>query len=292
MKATKIVRLFRLIFVLFFVLILCIKSGYCESIQENDQPILMPQILGEDFDVSIEDDTFLSYILYCETTGKEGYIDIYSGHYQPPVYDKILDFTCTDPSSPILVREDKQYFYLNRATGEPISQEKYTIETDDMEYRQGYALVGWYKNGHPFQQLIDRHGVPMAFQDDAYQPAYGLQCDGSRVVVYTADEAEEDDEDDVWLYGLCDSKGNTILKPQYAYIGEYFNGYAWFSADGDLYGFLDEDGHIAIEPAFSSPWDSEPVFRGNYSYVLTEDYTDVIIDRQGNIVYLFSETDD
>ena len=69
-----IVRLLRLILVLFVVLILCIKSGYCESIQENDQPILMPQILGEDFDVSIEDDTFLSYILYCETTGKEGLI--------------------------------------------------------------------------------------------------------------------------------------------------------------------------------------------------------------------------
>ena len=88
------------------------------------------------------------------------------------------------------------------------------------------------------------------------------------------------------------AKGNTILKPQYAYIGEYFNGYAWFSVDGDLYGFLDEDGHIAIEPVFFSPWDSEPMFVGNYLYVLTEDYTDVIIDRQGNIVYLFSETDD
>jgi len=54
-------------------------------------------------------------------------------------------------------------------------------------------------------------------------------------------------------YGCINTRGETVLEPIYASLGDFSNGLAYFREEGgDLYGYINAQGEVVIQPQFES----------------------------------------
>ena len=86
-----------------------------------------------------------------------------------------------------------------------------------------------------FPSLIDIHGMTVSFPDGII-PIGSVQ-DNGLLIVSTIDEYGDA------YYGICNTSGEIVFIPQFDYVGEYHNGYA-FVRFGNKYGLIDEHGMI------------------------------------------------
>ncbi|MFI5151236.1 MAG: WG repeat-containing protein [Bacteroidia bacterium] len=96
----------------------------------------------------------------------------------------------------------------------------------------------------------------------------------------------------VTRYGFIDKKGNTVIKPAFAYVCDFSEGLAFVSRDGEVYEFIDSTGKTAIGSLkLGNDYIGACYFSGGMAFVhiYTSDghgeYVKAIIDKKGNILW-------
>lgn len=81
-------------------------------------------------------------------------------------------------------------------------------------------------------------------------------------------------------YGYVNSKQNVVIDPKYKVAGDFSEGLAYVSEDGENYGFIDKEGNLVIDYQFKLAQN----FSNGYAMVANEDKKCGVIDTKGNLV--------
>ncbi len=229
-------------------------------------------------------ETLLS-IIFEDENGKVGFYDKESGFMQSPCYDEVYDFTCEDSHYPILVGLDNHYGYVDRSTGKIVIPLQYSGYTSCSEFLNGFALVVTTtidQDGYDSDKLIliDAEGQQVVFPDDISPDGY-VQDNGLLVVSNRLNDLS------ILQFGLCNTRGEVIVYPQYDWICEFQNGFASFRQNG-RWGHMDEQGNIIVAPQFVLCEGDKPgyYFQDDGTATLNlVDGTCVVIDVNGNMIH-------
>ncbi len=173
-------------------------------------------------------------VVVISDAGQYGFFDKTSGFYQEPIYEDIYDI-CSDPSSPLFVKKNGFWGYIERSSGRPITEFLYDAGYGFPCYQNGYALVATLvernENSTSYKlHLIDRQGDEVRLPD-GFIPQSGV-C-GTQKTVVTRGLASNGE----YLYGLWNVDGQTVVEPQYDEI--------WFG-DCDFFCYRDSSGKIGV----------------------------------------------
>lgn len=214
---------------------------------------------------------------------KWGFFDKQSGIYHIPQYDEIYDFFCTDPHYPILVGLDGSYHYVDRKTCELAFAVSFSGYCEYSEFYNGYALgvdIKYLEDGGIQKKytLINTEGDSVIFPEEI-MPFGNVQSNGLvRIAALGKDGCS--------LYGIGDTKGNVILRPEYEWICDYQCGYASVRL-GELWGHVNEAGTLVISPRYDlwSEYDAGYYFQpdGTATFRL-EDGSTITIDAEGKVI--------
>lgn len=214
--------------------------------------ILSPQykIIEEEFSLLISTNT---------EPEKWGYYDKQTGFYCEPQYDAIID-SSSDILYPIAVEKNGKWGFVNRNTGIVVIPCVY----DDIiaPFNNGFALMCMTLeepsedlNLYDQYILLNPKGEEVTFERQT-MPVYNSSSNGTVVIMKRLD-ADGDinyasNFENVYLYGLANTHGDTILSPTYRYIGEFNNGEASICTVDGKWGTIDENGDIIIPPEYKT----------------------------------------
>ena len=197
-----------------------------------------------------------AYTVYDYNLEGYGFFDKASGYYQAPLADyEMIILWGEDGKGPIAVRNtDYLTGYVSRTTGETVIPFRYTGESEDAAFNEGYALAAnqawldendiWHEvlpDSEPMPDnmdeirgwrcryyLIDTTGKEVRFPD-GLEPYTGI-CQGVLVVhpdPFVQWEMPEDQEEDIKpeagdsdffdSFGIAKPDGTVILEPQLLY---------------------------------------------------------------------------
>ena len=173
-------------------------------------------------------------VIIRSNAGLYGYFDKASGFYQAPIYEGIYDI-CSDPSSPLFVKRNGLWGYVDRSNGQPITAFCYDAGYGFPCYQNGYALVAMLiersENLTAYAlHLIDQQGVEVRLPD-GFSPRSGVCGTQKTVVIHGMASNGE------YLLGLWNVDGKTVVPPQYDDI--------WFG-DCDFFCYRDSSGKIGV----------------------------------------------
>ena len=236
-----------------------------------------------------------SYIITQSEHGtyQSGYYDKASGTLVYPEYEDVIDNQRVNESALIAVKEDGKWGYVSREGNQVVIPFLYDIIRD---FQDGYALVdhaptslsGVQPDGNHYQ-LIDKSGQAVPLPDDV-KPV-GVPNEDGTLIITKHGSTKEQEKQAIWgtvLYGLADTWGRIVLPPQYGYIADFSDGLAAFCTSSHLWGVLDAQGTVVVEPKYSlqtfgeiSPF----YFFQGHAVLYTDDGRCVILDKNGHETY-------
>lgn len=228
--------------------------------------------------------TFLSlqafsqtYMLLAKPAGSKewGFVNLKGEYVVKPQYRKVGEFS---PDGFAPVYEDRMYHFIN-TKGEK-------LETEVKDYRLknffGFGIRGFEGGLAPVEVdkkwgYIDKSGklvIPAKYDEvtefrDGYASAalgeywYVIDQSGNETSVkvvglkgvrnFSEGLAIMDDIDG--QFGYINTKGEVVISPKFASVGDFNNGLAWAKNEEGMYGYINNTGEWVISPTYDATRD-------------------------------------
>ena len=191
-------------------------------------------------------DYFSNVWIVMEYYGAESEIDQRAGFFDPTngVYSGLqwaLVREMASDSRLIAVANDDYYArwgYVSRDTGEMVIPAKYDSDNMGSNFYDGYAVVTFWDDDYNIVQtlLLDETGKEYPLPEGIN----AANCD----TVISGGLFEVVDENG--LYGYCNTSGEVVIEPQFAYTFEFADGYAEVELTDGTYGVIDQTGKVVM----------------------------------------------
>jgi hypothetical protein len=166
-------------------------------------------------------------------------------------------------------RDGEIYGFIDK-TGEVAIEPAFYIDEDRSFFSSGLVPVGLSKDGpwgyidgagewvvQPELQMANKffEGLALVSQHDG---TYGFIDPTGKVVISREANQFSDglavaSRGSDSLLGYIDKTGEFVIPPQFEIAGDFSEGLAWASYDGEAFGFIDVTGRMVIAPQFSFP---------------------------------------
>ena len=167
----------------------------------------------------------------------EGFFDVQSGVYSGLKWRGVNH---RESNSRLIAVADEtgKWGYVSRDTGEMVIPAKYDSDNMGSNFYDGYAVVTVCDDDYNIVQtlLLDETGKEYPLPE-GINAAYcdSVISDGLFEVV-----------DENGLYGYCNTSGEVVIEPQFAYTFEFADGYAKVEFTDGTYGVIDQTGKVVM----------------------------------------------
>ncbi len=167
----------------------------------------------------------------------DGFFDVQSGVYSGLKWRGVNH---RESNSRLIAVADEnwKWGYVSRDTGEMVIPAKYDSDNMGSNFYDGYAVVTVCDDDYNIVQtlLLDETGKEYPLPE-GINAAYcdSVISDGLFEVV-----------DENGLYGYCNTSGEVVIEPQFAYTFEFADGYAKVEFTDGTYGVIDQTGKVVM----------------------------------------------
>ena len=167
----------------------------------------------------------------------EGFFDVQSG-----VYSGLKWWTegiwCSDSRLIPVADENWKWGYVSRDTGELVIPAKYDSDNMGSNFYDGYAVVTVCDDDYNIVQtlLIDETGKEYPLPEGINAASCDTVISGGLFAVV----------DKNGLYGYCNTSGEVVIEPQFAYAFEFEDGYAAVELTDGTCGVIDQTGNVVM----------------------------------------------
>lgn len=167
----------------------------------------------------------------------DGFFDVQSGVYSGLKWQQVRIW-CSDSRLIPVADENWKWGYVSRDTGEMVIPAKYDSDNMGSNFYDGYAVVTFLDDDYNIVQtlLIDETGKEYPLPEGIN----AADCDS----VISDGLFEVVDENG--LYGYCNTSGEVVIEPQFAYTFEFADGYAKVEFTDGTYGVIDQTGKVVM----------------------------------------------
>lgn len=185
----------------------------------------------------------------------------------PRLYSEILPLECTPAR--YLANDPDSHNYSLLDAGGSVLEENYISWCGI--FREGFAPVG-SPDSLEDSAFINASGELITGFDFHNGGWYGERSfsEGLACVVFA----------ETGRYGCINTAGETVLAPEYEWLGSFREGLACFRGENDLYGYINSAGETIIEPLYT---DAE-AFSCGRAAVMDQDHRWGFIDTAGEVV--------
>ncbi len=213
----------------------------------------------------------------------EGFFDVQSGVYSGLKWRGVNH---RESNSRLIAVADEtgKWGYVSRDTGEMVIPAKYDSDNMGSNFYDGYAVVTFWDDDYNIVQtlLLDETGKEYPLPE-GINAAYcdSVISDGLFEVV-----------DENGLYGYCNTSGEVVIEPQFAYAFEFADGYAEVEFTDGTYGVIDQTGNVVMRTTDSLYADVRQgcyvLPTGEHSFTMYSVAGEELFTLQGeNIVWLW-----
>ena len=167
----------------------------------------------------------------------DGFFDVQSGVYSGLKWQQVRIW-CSDSRLIPVADENWKWGYVSRDTGEMVILAKYDSDNMGSNFYDGYAVVTFLDDDYNIVQtlLLDETGKEYPLPEGIN----AANCD----TVISGGLFEVVDENG--LYGYCNTSGEVVIEPQFAYTFEFEDGYAEVEFTDGTYGVIDQTGKVVM----------------------------------------------
>ena len=167
----------------------------------------------------------------------DGFFDVQSGVYSGLKWRQVRIW-CSDSRLIPVADENWKWGYVSRDTGEMVIPAKYDSDNMGSNFYDGYAVVTFWDDDYNIVQtlLLDETGKEYPLPEGIN----AANCD----TVISGGLFEVVDENG--LYGYCNTSGEVVIEPQFAYTFEFEDGYAEVELTDGTYGVIDQTGKVVM----------------------------------------------
>ena len=167
----------------------------------------------------------------------DGFFDVQSGVYSGLKWQQVRIW-CSDSRLIPVADENWKWGYVSRDTGEMVIPAKYDSDNMGSNFYDGYAVVTFLDDDYNIVQtlLLDETGKEYPLPEGIN----AANCD----TVISGGLFEVVDENG--LYGYCNTSGEVVIEPQFAYTFEFADGYAEVELTDGTYGVIDQTGKVVM----------------------------------------------
>ena len=167
----------------------------------------------------------------------DGFFDVQSGVYSGLKWQQVRIW-CSDSRLIPVADENWKWGYVSRDTGEMVILAKYDSDNMGSNFYDGYAVVTFLDDDYNIVQtlLLDETGKEYPLPEGIN----AANCD----TVISGGLFEVVDENG--LYGYCNTSGEVVIEPQFAYTFEFADGYAEVELTDGTYGVIDQTGKVVM----------------------------------------------
>ena len=167
----------------------------------------------------------------------DGFFDVQSGVYSGLKWRQVRIW-CSDSRLIPVADENWKWGYVSRDTGEMVIPAKYDSDNMGSNFYDGYAVVTFLDDDYNIVQtlLLDETGKEYPLPEGIN----AANCD----TVISGGLFEVVDENG--LYGYCNTSGEVVIEPQFAYTFEFADGYAEVELTDGTYGVIDQTGKVVM----------------------------------------------
>ncbi len=246
-------------------------TSYVEFIENHPKSPYRTDAEDKIFEIYTETGSILSYknFIYefpenhnVNKAWKHMYNAHLAGEYTP---DRIIEFSAQFPDYPYLDELNEELELINTRFY-PIKDQDtwgFVDEDGDVRVKTVYQGVEWFKEGLSVVRINEKYGYInkrgqleiAAIFDDA------LDFSEGHAVVEVNEK-----------WGMINRNGEYIVQPEYQDLGNLMDGFAYFQADNDLYGYFDSKGVVRLKPVYDMAYD----FQSGEAIVSTNGYYGLI----------------
>lgn len=169
----------------------------------------------------------------------DGFFDVQSG-----VYSGLKWWTeriwCSDSRLIPVADENWKWGYVSRDTGELVIPAKYDSDNMGSNFYDGYAVVTFLDEDDDYNivqtLLLDETGKEYPLPEGINAASCDTVISGGLFAVV----------DENGLYGYCNTSGEVVIEPQFAYTFEFEDGYAEVEFTDGTYGVIDQTGKVVM----------------------------------------------
>ena len=167
----------------------------------------------------------------------DGFFDVQSGVYSGLKWQQVRIW-CSDSRLIPVADENWKWGYVSRDTGEMVIPAKYDSDNMGSNFYDGYAVVTVCDDDYNIVQtlLIDETGKEYALPEGINAASCDTVISGGLFEVV----------DENGLYGYCNTSGEVVIEPQFAYAFEFEDGYAEVEFTDGTYGVIDQTGKVVM----------------------------------------------
>lgn len=167
----------------------------------------------------------------------DGFFDVQSGVYSGLKWQQVRIW-CSDSRLIPVADENWKWGYVSRDTGEMVIPAKYDSDNMGSNFYDGYAVVTVCDDDYNIVQtlLIDETGKEYALPEGIHEEYCDIEIGDGLFEVVGANG----------LYGYCNTSGEVVIEPQFAYAFEFEDGYAEVELTDGTYGVIDQTGNVVM----------------------------------------------
>lgn len=167
----------------------------------------------------------------------DGFFDVQSGVYSGLKWQQVRIW-CSDSRLIPVADENWKWGYVSRDTGEMVIPAKYDSDNMGSNFYDGYAVVTVCDDDYNIVQtlLIDETGKEYPLPEGIHEEYCDIEIGDGLFEVVGANG----------LYGYCNTSGEVVIEPQFAYAFEFEDGYAEVEFTDGTYGVIDQTGKVVM----------------------------------------------
>lgn len=167
----------------------------------------------------------------------DGFFDVQSGVYSGLKWQQVRIW-CSDSRLIPVADENWKWGYVSRDTGEMVIPAKYDSDNMGSNFYDGYAVVTFWDDDYNIVQtlLLDETGKEYPLPEGINAASCDTVISGGLFEVV----------DKNGLYGYCNTSGEVVIEPQFAYTFEFEDGYAEVELTDGTCGVIDRTGNVVM----------------------------------------------
>lgn len=167
----------------------------------------------------------------------DGFFDVQSGVYSGLKWQQVRIW-CSDSRLIPVADENWKWGYVSRDTGEMVIPAKYDSDNMGSNFYDGYAVVTFWDDDYNIVQtlLLDETGKEYPLPEGIHEEYCDIEIGDGLFEVVGANG----------LYGYCNTSGEVVIEPQFAYAFEFEDGYAEVELTDGTYGVIDQTGNVVM----------------------------------------------